>query len=122
MPKLFGVDIAGIVHGAMSSGLLPATLHHVIPGTRGVDLTAGTNPTETTHAARGFIDDYDDKQFVGDLIIVGDRRVLLIGNSISPAVVPQPGDGVTIEGVRYKVIRVQRDPAAATYTMQVRGS
>jgi hypothetical protein len=117
---LFGIDIAGLIHANISPGLLPATLHHVIPGTRTSDLTAGTQPTETTHSARGIIDDYKEGQFKGDLILVGDRRVLLIGNSISPAQVPEPGDGVTIEGVRYKCIRVERDPAAATYTIQVR--
>jgi hypothetical protein len=120
MPNLFGVDIAGIIHGAMSPGLLAATLHHTVPGVRSGDLTAGTNPTETSHSARGFIDDYKEHQFTGDLILIGDRKVLLIGNSITPAIVPEPGDFVTIESVRYKVVRVDRDPAAATYTMQVR--
>lgn len=119
---LFGVDIASIVDGAISPGLLPATLHSITPGTRTPgDPTAGTNPTTTDHAGRGIIDDYDEKEIDGDVIRVGDRKILLIGNSIAGLTVPKPNDEVTIEGRRYTAVRVKRDPAAATYTIQARG-
>jgi hypothetical protein len=119
--KLFGVDIAGIIHGAMSSGLLPATLTHRTPGVRGADSTAGTQPNETTHTCRGFIDDYKKGEVDGTLVLVGDKKILLIGDSISPAVVPEPGDAITIEGEDYRITNpVERDPAAATYVCQGR--
>ncbi len=122
MANLFGVDIAGIIDGAMSSGLLPATLHSIAIGTRTAgDPTAGTNPTTTDHACRGIQDDYNENEIDGDLVRVGDRKILLIGNSIAELVVPKPNDEVTIEGRRYTVVRVKRDPAAATYLCQGRG-
>ncbi len=119
--KLFGVDIAAIVDGAMSSGLLPATLHHTTPGVRTPgDPTAGTNPTTTDHACRGIADDYRDAEIDGTVVLANDRKVLLIGNSIVGLVVPEQNDGVTIEGVRYTIINIKRDPAAATYLCQAR--
>lgn len=121
MPKLFGVDIAAIIDSAMSGGLLDATLHSVTPGTRTPgDPTSGTQPTEVARSCKGMVDDYTDGQIDGMLVQVGDRIVLLIGNSIDGLAVPEPGDGVTIEGVRYFVVRVKRDPAAATYVCQAR--
>lgn len=121
MPKLFGVDIAAIIDSAMSGGLLDATLHQTTPGTRTPgDPTGGTNPTTVDAACKGMVDDYADGEIDGTLVLVGDRKVLLIGNSIAGLLVPQPQDGVTIEGERYTVIRVKRDPAAATYLCQGR--
>lgn len=123
MPKLFGVDIAAIIDGAMSSGLLPATLHSVTPGVRTPgDPTAGTNPTTADLACRGIQDDYNTNEIDGTLVRVGDRKILLIGNSIVGLVVPKPSDQITIEGTRYTVIRVERDPASATYLCQGRTS
>lgn len=121
MPKLFGVDIAGEINKGMGSGLLDATLTKVTPGTRtGGSLTGGTNPTTTTHAAKGFIDDYQDTQIDGTIIQDGDRMVVLLGASIADSAIPTPGDRVTIEGSEFNIVRVKRDPAAATYTCQVR--
>ena len=119
--RLFGVDIAGIVDKAISSGLLPATLHHTTPGTRTPgDPTAGVNSTELPYACRGIADDYSDHSIDGTIILVGDRKILLIGNSIAGGIVPQQNDGITIEGVRYTIINIKRDPAAATYLCQGR--
>lgn len=134
MAKLFGVDIAAELNKGLGPGLLDATLTVVIPGTRTPgDLTSGTNSTTTTHTCKGFVEEYNEFQiggtanarssatFAGSLVERGDRRVILLGDSISPAVVPTPGDRVTIEGNTYNIVNVNRDPAAATYSMQVRG-
>lgn len=129
MPRLFGVDIAGEINKALGPGLLDATLTKVVAGTRtGGSLTAGTNPTTTTHTAKGFIDEYSDFQRGGQtpgdedntLIQDGDRKVTLLGESIDPAAVPEAGDRVTIEGTEFRIIRVKRDPAGATYECQSR--
>lgn len=121
MPKLFGKDIAGKVAGALGKHLLPATLTSKTPGTRTAgSLSAGTNSDSTQASARGIIDDYDSAQIDGTLIQKDDRKVLLLGGTISGGVVPKPGDQVAIEGSTYNVVRVARDPAAATYTLQVR--
>lgn len=120
--KLFGIDIAAEVHKEVSKGLLDATLHSIVPGTPGADLTAGNNPVTTDHACKGFVDEYSEKLVDGNRIRAGDKKILLIGNSINGgATVPKAGDGVTIEGERYDIVGVpQRDPAAATYVLQGR--
>ena len=122
MPKLFGVDIAGIVAQSIGPGVLPTVLTKVTPGTRTPgDLTGGTNPTTTDYSARGFLDDYRDFQIDGTIIQRGDRIALLIGDTIASSQVPEPGDKITVEGATYNVVNVKRDPAAATYECQVRG-
>lgn len=121
MPKLFGIDIAAEVHREISPGLLDATLTVVTPGTRTVgNLTGGTQPTTTTHTAKGFLEDYEDAQVDGTIVQRGDRACILIANSIAPTAIPTTGDRVNIESEDFNIVNVKRDPAAAIYTMQVR--
>lgn len=121
MPDLFGVNIAGIIGQSMDSGLLPVTLTKVAPGVRSTtDPTAGTNEVRKSYPGRGFIDDYKDYQINETTIRRGDRRILVTGNSLR-GIVPVTGDEIKIEGINYTIIKVLRDPAAATYTCQVRG-
>ncbi len=120
--KLFGLDIAKIVADSIKSagGVLDATLISVTPGT-GTDAEPNSfKPTTTTHSARGFIDDYRDSQVDGTIVRRGDRRVTLLGATISPPVAPKTNDRVTIEGFTFDVQKVRRDPAGATYELQVR--
>lgn len=124
MPDLFGLDIAGIVASAIDSagGLLAVTLTKMTPGTRNpLDPTAGTNPTSTPYTCEGVISDYANRQIDGTLVKTGDRQVLILGATLPAGIVPGPNDHVTIEGLPYDVVRVTRDPAAAAYTLQVRG-
>lgn len=122
MPELFGIDIAGIIAQEVGPGVLPATLIVVTPGTRLLgNPTGGTQPTRTSiPGGRGLIDDYTDDQIDGTLVQEGDRIVTLIANTFPGLPVPKPNDEVTIENGTYKIIRVKRDTAAATYTCQVR--
>jgi len=119
--NLFGADIAGKVYAALKGQLLAATLTKITPGTRTPgSLTAGTQPTTTDYAAEGFIDSKNRKDIAGTLIENGDVVVVLIGNSIASAAVPEVGDKVTIEGAAYWIKALDRDPDAATYTMLAR--
>lgn len=120
--NLFGVDLAGIIHQAISPGVLAATLVKRTPGTRTVGaLTGGTNATSTSYACRGFVDTYSHFQIASGLVKAQDKKVVLIGKSISSGTVsPTPGDQVTIEGATYEVVAVERDPAGATFTVQAR--
>ena len=121
MPKLFGVDIASEVNKAMGAGLLPATLTKNTPGTRdSANPTGGKTNDTGTFACRGFIEDYDVKFVNGTTILETDRKVLLLGASLPVGIIPSGGDAVTIEGATYNIVHVKRDPAAATYTCQVR--
>lgn len=119
MPKLFGVDIQGLVAKNLGPGLLVATLSKVTGQTR-TDGTGGLQPTTDDYNCKGFISDYNDYQLNGTLILTGDRQVLLLGGTLPNNIVPKSGDKVTIESLQYNIIRVKRDPAAATYTCQVR--
>jgi hypothetical protein len=68
------------------------------------------------------LEDYRDSQIDGTTIKRGDRRVLLLGDTIAGGAVPQPSDKITAEGKMYDVVNVTRDPDAAAYTCQVRGA
>ena len=117
MPKLIQDGLGG------KAAVLPATLHEVTKGTR-VSITAGTQPTETAHTCRGFIDFQNDEFSNGTLVRNGRKVIVLLGNSINKGLTaPKPGDGITIEGIRYNIPNdgeVDRDPASATYTCEVR--
>lgn len=121
---LFGVDIAAEINSAMAEDLLEAVLHKVAAGVRTPgQLTGGTNPTETPYGARGFIEEgfvnEGRKNDEGALVTITKRRVILIGDSIEGAQEPAENDFITIEGMKHRVIAVQRDPARATYTCSV---
>lgn len=121
--KLFGVDIAKEIAKGMAGGLLPAQLIKPVTGNRTTgDLTGGTNPSSKTYTCKGFTEEYRDSQFDGEVILRGDRKVILLGGTLPAAVAPQPGDKVKIENRTYSVVNVGRDPAAATYTCQARGA
>ena len=121
MPDLFGLDIKGIVADALSGQLVSGTLTEVQVGVRAADSTEGRAQVAVDHAFEGIIDDYTDREIFGTSIEAGDRRVLIITGLLATAVVPEPNWRVTIEGSTYRVIAVKRDPAEATYTLQVRG-
>lgn len=123
MPNLFGIDIAGILATNLASGLLPATLTKVIAQIRTPGaLTAGVNPESADYPCRGLIEDYNETLMSLTQINVGDKRIMLLGGTLPSTIVPSTGDYITIESNSYTIISVQRDPAAATYTCQARGS
>lgn len=120
--NLFGEDIAGQLFTNLGP-LLPAVkLLKTVQGTRDpTDPSAGTEPTAQTYSGRGILDSYRTSQIDETIIQQGDRKVLILGNSIPSGVVPETGDMVEAEGRVFTVVAVERDPDAATYTCQVRG-
>lgn len=100
-----------------------ATLTKRTAGTRTPgDLAAGTQPTSASYAAKGVVESYTGRQVDGTLIRAGDRRIILLGESIESGAVPAPGDTVAIQGATYTLINVDRDAAAAAYICQGRGA
>lgn len=117
---LFGIDISGIVAANIGPGVLDAVLTKVTPGTRtSGQLTGGTNPTTATYPCKGFVDKKARRNREGELVKEGNVTILLIGDTISGGTVaPEIGDRVSLEGVNYLINELDRDPAAATYTLQ----
>ena len=74
--------------------------------------------SETAYPCRGVVIDYKDYRIDGTVIKRGDRQVMVIANTLS--VVPVSGDKITAQGAIYFVVNVSRDPATATWTLQVR--
>jgi hypothetical protein len=123
MPKLFGIDIAGIVAKEIGPGLVAATIHRQTWGDRdSADLGAGLSITEDDITCKGVLTFYDIKEIDGTLVEENDRLVIIIVGTMSEEVEPHPTWGITIEDRRYTVISVRRDPAAATYSLQVRAT
>lgn len=123
MPDLFGLDIKGIVADAITSagGLVSGTLTEIVTGARTGDITGGKAHTETVHTfTDGILSGYSDDEINGTTIQKGDQQILIIAGSLSSAVVPETNWKVAIEGKTYRVVNVSRDPAEATYALQVR--
>lgn len=122
-PNLFGADICGAIFDAMGSDMLPATLTRVAEGTRNPAVLTGgqtVGEAETAYSCKGFVDTYTAREIDGTNVRANDRKVILLGGSLPDDVDPRAGDRVTIESGDWKVIRVERDPAGATFTCQAR--
>ena len=115
---LFGVNISKLVADALGPGLLDATLSVITPGTRSEDPTAGRQPTSVDFPCKGFIDSKDREEIGGTLVKDGDVVIVLLGDTIDGGdSAPWVNDRVTIEGETYRIQGLDRDPAAATYTL-----
>lgn len=121
-----GVDVPALVAEHLGPRVLPCVLWK--PGAKDV---RPANPTQAPakaaavpYTCRGFISDFSEGSIDGNIIKAGDRKVLLLGGTIEGGVEPEGGpdkDQVEVEGRRWNIHRViARDPAAATYTLQVR--
>ena len=117
---LFGVKIQDLIGSAFAGQLVSMTLKSITPGTRSVaDPMAGTAPTSVDVVCEGVIDVYTERNIAQALVEVGDKKALILAKPLGDTV-PKPGDGLTAEGTTYRVVRVERDPAIATYTCQIR--
>ena len=114
--KLFGIDIAGLVHKNVSPGVNSCTLIKVTKGTRTPgQVTGGTQPTTKNHAAKGFIDQLRRSHLENSIVQQGDQLIAIVGDSISGGAVPKPGDKVLIRDNTYNIVVVNVDPADALY-------
>lgn len=115
--------IAKQVAGAMKrAGMTkPAVLLVETPGVRTPGaVTGGTNPTTTSHKARGLVVAWKRSRLGQTEVQVGDRVVMLFGPLIADGMVPKVNDRITIENVTSRIIDIERDAAAATYTCLTR--
>jgi len=121
MPDLFGVDIQGILKDAIGDGFPLITLRKVSTGDRSTaNPSQGRTITKTPYQARGILASYADRQIDGTIVKTGDRNVLIVAGTLPDNIEPKPQDEIVAETATWKVINVSRDPAAATYSCQVR--
>ena len=123
MPKLFGVRIDKLIQKHVGP-LLKGTLYEDVAGVRSAsDPTAGPQGGSVkTYSFEGIIQFYRDNEVDNELILHQDRKILIKALSIKPSVVPQKGMRIRMEDDEgtYQVVRVNRDPATATYLCQGR--
>jgi hypothetical protein len=117
--ELFGVDIAGIVAENMAGQLFPVTITRNEPGARDpANLTGGRPKVPTTVTGiDGFWEDFTRDPPPGVEVELGDRKAVLIGDSIPAGGHPLRDDAIEIEGeTLFMVQLLSRDPASAVYT------
>jgi hypothetical protein len=135
--KLFGLNIGKLVYGGIkgANDVLPMTLVKVTPGTRNPAAPLdGTNPTETSHACRGFGED-PKRENQGTVIATGDNyriritEISILGASIAGGVEPTTQDKIvissTIAGIgdlagTWRITHVDTDPARALFVCRAR--
>lgn len=122
MAKIAGVDVSGIiakeVGAVLSDSNFDAILIKVEAGTRTAgNLAGGNNPTDDPKTCKGFIDQKRRDRIGGTLVEDGDVIIVLLGDTIQDAAVPEVNDKVTLEGTTYRIRGLDRDPAAATYSL-----
>lgn len=123
MPKPLAGGIAKLVLKGMKQAkmTMAATLTKVTTGTRTPgSVTAGTNPTEASFSALGFLPNVRKSKIGETLVEQGDRIVALFGKSIAGGQVPDTEDKVTIDGVTTRVVDAEVDAAKAVYTLLTR--
>jgi len=120
---IMGVDIAGIIAGVFGGNLLDVTITRRTRGARDPQaLTAGraVQPV-VVEGITGFWDDYTGLPPAGIELKLGDRRAVLIGDTIPAGGHPEVDDAITIEGQTLYIVKLEsRDPAAAVYVYQCR--
>lgn len=123
--KLFGIDIAKTVYGAVKAAgnVQLYTLVRVMPGQRdAADSTGGNSPSEQRVQFRGIFDSYTGSFYRGTVIARGERTILALGASFpSESIFPEEGDKILGENGTWKITAIlERDPAKATYLCLVK--
>jgi hypothetical protein len=122
MPSLFGIDIAKTIADniAAAGDVRSGTLTKSSAGARTPgDVTAGNNPTTSTHSFKGFVETRAQRR-EGSQVPEGMGVVTILGATVSPAAVPAVNDVATIDGDSYTLLKlISRDPAAAVYEFMV---
>lgn len=116
-------DIASLVSEGLEAADLPLdlTLTRTTAGTPDPDQPwVAVSDTETAYSCRGFEDTYSAYYLANQLVQEGDRRIMIIAESLS--VTPQPGDRITSRGEIFTIVGpVKADPARALWECQCRG-
>lgn len=123
MPDIFGIDVAGIVADAFRDAgeLRPGVLIRATPVLDDTQPTARTAPQTTRHSFTGLVYRGNSERRPGTLILDTQRRLLIIGGSLNPAIVPQVNDTADIDGSTFTLDEeVSGDSTGAAYEFRVK--
>ena len=109
-------SLARAIHAGMKGLFLDATLTRDVAGTPSPDTQDfdPVAPTPTDYECKAIHEEYSERWRLEGLVNVGERRVIILAESLS--ITPQPKDRITIRSETFSIIDVQSDPALATYT------
>lgn len=104
-------------------GVRTATLTKVTPGTRTPGaISAGTNPTTTTHRCKAYVDTTTSEAIVTEAGATSAKQqtvtVGIFGASIASGIVPVVSDKLTIGGVTYRLTKVTGDGVGGVYEFE----
>lgn len=112
--------IAKKIGAAFANIFYACTVTRETPGVGGTAQDPA-DPVQTHYTCKGIVEDWRADQIDGTLIQVGDRKVIILATSL--AIVPKPGDKVTIRAETFSVMPpVRQDPAGATFELIARKS
>lgn len=74
--------------------------------------------TPVPYACSGWVDDYAAAEHVDSNVLVSDRKVYVVASTL--AIVPVPGNTVTIGGSTFTIIATALDPAGTAWVCQCR--
>lgn len=105
-------DIAAAFDTDLADAVRSFTGSRVVAGE--YDPVTGSSTTTVTYAGRGVFGGYSVQEADGQHILATDTKLVALQSETTDT--PQEGD--TIDGL--EVVRVQKDPAAASWTLTLR--
>lgn len=123
MSKFLGVNLPKILNQAMGKLVRQGKLVKITAGARDPnDLTAGQVSSKKNYPVNGFFDEFKLTDNPDNEAQIGNKKIVLFGGSLPAGIVPELNDLIVMENQTYIIDGpVTRDPAAATYTCEVRG-
>lgn len=108
--------IARVVKSALNTSIFYDVQLH--KRASGYDSNGVPNGSSTTTNLRGFVGEYSAYRRSAAQIPDTDSEILIAQHGAGAS--PATGDEITARGVRFKVVKVDQDPAQATWSVQAR--
>ncbi len=121
--KLFGIDMVKTIGNAFKGQLHEGTLMPMVTSTRSAsDPTAGSASAPTSHAFEGAMTGDASKNEATGQVEVGDKKFVIIADTIKPYIEPNVGDRILFESVTYAITGLDSDAALAHFKCFARGA
>lgn len=104
--------LAAQIYAGMRNLFLDATYTVDVPNT-GSDPADPPAPTPTDYPCKSMVEKYSDYYTKNGLVQDGDRKVLILANSLS--VQPVANARLTIRGITFTLTKIETDPAQAVW-------